>query len=189
MTSESVQPPSEIKIIITGTMGAGKTTAIAAVSDAPPVTTEADNRDRAAHSKAQTTVAMDYGEVQLAGGDRLRLYGTPGQGRFNFMWKILGKGALGVVILVDLSRSDPAADLRTYLADFSEIIREGTGVIGAGRPGTDAAEKIEGLHAVIGEMGLLLPVFEVDVRERSDVLLLLEALFSQIEMSADGSED
>lgn len=178
------QAPSEIKIIITGTMGSGKTTAIAAVSDKPPVSTEAANHDRAQHSKAQTTVAMDYGEVQLDGGDRLRLYGTPGQGRFNFMWQILGKGALGVVVLVDLSRPDPAADLKTYLKDFDDIIRASSGVVGAGRPGLDAHAKVGAMHEVLSELDHFMPIFQVDVRQRDDVLLLLDALFSQIEMSA-----
>ena len=84
--------PREIKILFTGSMGAGKTTAIASVSDVAPVQTEAVNSDLSQHSKTHTTVAMDYGEVQLAGGDRLRLYGTPGQRRFNVMWQILGRG-------------------------------------------------------------------------------------------------
>jgi uncharacterized protein len=174
----------EVKIIITGVMGAGKTTAIAAVSEVPSVQTEANNSDRAQHSKESTTVAMDYGEVQLEGGDRLRLYGTPGQGRFNFMWQILAKGALGVVVLVDMTRPDPAADLREYLKDFAEIIQQGSGVVGMSRSSENERVGSEHLSEVCAELGMMLPVFSVDVREREDVLMLLEALFSQIEMSA-----
>jgi hypothetical protein len=33
--------------------------------------------------------------------------GTPGQARFDFMWRILSEGALGVVVLVDNRRPDP----------------------------------------------------------------------------------
>lgn len=39
------------------------------------------------------------------------LYGTPGQERFEFMWPILLKGALGVVIVIDHSSDRAAADL------------------------------------------------------------------------------
>jgi uncharacterized protein len=172
----------EIKIIITGPMGAGKTTAIAAVSDVEPIKTEAVNNDLVGHAKAQTTVAMDYGEVRLADGDRLRLYGTPGQGRFNFMWDILAKGALGVIILLDLTRPDPKADIRTYLQDFAAVIRNSSAVIGVGR----AHEKTSSaaIAQVAAEMGFAIPVFRVDVRKRDDVLLLLETLFSQVEMAA-----
>ena len=176
--------PREIKILFTGSMGAGKTTAIASVSDVAPVQTEAVNSDLSQHNKTHTTVAMDYGEVQLAGGDRLRLYGTPGQRRFNVMWQILGRGALGVVILVDMTHPDPAADLREYLQDFSDIIRESAGVIGMGRTEpTDSVTSAE-LELVCAELGFTLPIFAVDVRLRENVLLLLEALFSQIEMAA-----
>ncbi len=39
----------EFKIVFTGPMGAGKTTAIAAISEIAPVKTEVDNTDQAAH--------------------------------------------------------------------------------------------------------------------------------------------
>jgi uncharacterized protein len=178
----------EIKIIITGVMGSGKTTAIASVSEVPTVTTEAHNSDLAQHSKLSTTVALDYGEVQLEGGDRLRLYGTPGQGRFNFMWQILAKGALGVVILVDMTRPDPLADLRQYAGDFADLIRQSSGVVGMSRASENDRISAKELAEATAPLGLALPIFTVDVRQRADVLMLLEALFSQIEMSEIASQ-
>jgi uncharacterized protein len=180
--------PREIKILITGPMGSGKTTALAAVSDIAPVKTEAANSDLAQNSKAQTTVALDYGEVQLEGGDRLRIYGTPGQKRFNVMWQILAKGALGVVILLDMTRPDPRADLRDYLKDFAEVIHNSSAVIGLSRMDqqTDQQTYLSSadIAQVCQDFGAILPVFAVDVRQRADVLLLMEALFSQIEMAS-----
>ena len=175
--------PREIKILITGPMGAGKTTAIASVSEVAPVRTEAVNSDLAQHAKTHTTVALDYGEVRLAGGDRLRLYGTPGQKRFNVMWQILAKGAFGVVILIDMTRPDPVADLVDYLQDFAEVIRNSSGVIGVGRSSENSQVTSTELYAALADLGVLLPIFAVDIRKREDVLLLLEALFSQIEMA------
>ena len=55
----------ELKIVITGPMGAGKTTAIRAISDSPPVSTEVGNHDKQTSAKDSTTVALDYGEVAL----------------------------------------------------------------------------------------------------------------------------
>lgn len=176
--------PREIKILITGPMGSGKTTALAAVSSVTPIKTEATNSDLAQHSKTHTTVALDYGEVALAGGERLRLYGTPGQRRFNVMWQILAKGALGVVILLDMTRPDPIGDLKDYFADFQSVIRESSCVIGIGRSQENAILSSADISAACIELGVTLPVFAVDVRRRDDVLLLLEALFSQIEMAA-----
>ena len=42
---------AEFKIIFTGPMGAGKTTAIAAVSEVVPVRTEVQNSDGMSHEK------------------------------------------------------------------------------------------------------------------------------------------
>ncbi len=171
---------SEYKLLFAGPMGAGKTTAIRSISEIPPVHTETPNLDTAQHSKAETTVGLDYGEVKLADGEVLRLYGLPGQGRFDFMWQILMRGALGVVLLVDNSRDQPVESLIPYLDCFDPLARASALVIGVGRLS-------EGRHGIADYADLLksrdlrLPVFAVDVRERRDVLLLLEALMQQIE--------
>lgn len=100
----------EYKLLITGTMGAGKTTAIRAISDIEPIVTDVVNHDKSV-DKERTTVGLDYGMLTLDSGDRIRLFGTPGQARFDFLWKILARKALGLVILIDNSRPDPRADL------------------------------------------------------------------------------
>ena len=58
------------KIIFSGTVGAGKSTAIAALSDIPPVATEAVATDETSQLKKTTTVAMDYGVLNLPDGVR-----------------------------------------------------------------------------------------------------------------------
>ncbi|MEZ5672763.1 MAG: ATP/GTP-binding protein [Thiotrichaceae bacterium] len=63
--------------------------------------------DQQSSRKETITVAMDYGELTSDDGQKLRIYGTPGQQRFDYMWKILIKGALGLIILVDNAGSDP----------------------------------------------------------------------------------
>ena len=82
-------------------MGAGKSAAIKVLSDIDVVSTEARNTDVESHTKYLTTVGIDYGEICLEDGIKIGLYGTPGQDRFNFMWSIVCKGALGTVILID----------------------------------------------------------------------------------------
>jgi uncharacterized protein len=179
----------EVKVLITGPMGAGKTTALASVSDGRALKTEATNSDLKQHQKSHTTVALDFCEIELSAGDRLRIYGTPGQRRFNAMWKILAKGSLGVVVLLDLTRPDPIADLREYLADFSEVVAESCAVIGAGRSEERPDLSVSMIADACAELGLMLPVFAVDVRQKADVLMLLEALFSQIEIAHALSEE
>src|SRR5579859_5421314 len=144
----------EFKLIFTGSMGAGKTTAIAAVSDVAPVRTEVTNSDRAAHDKATTTTGLDYGEVTLPGGQVLRLFGTPGQARFHFMWDILGKGALGVVVLVDNSRPDPLQDVRDYVQAFAGVIGTSRAVVGVGRLDQHPSPSLDDYHHALCELGV-----------------------------------
>ena len=85
------------KIIFTGPVGAGKTTAIASISDIEPIRTDEHASDMTQKRKSNTTVAMDYGMIRLGPKEKVHLYGTPGQERFDFMWDILTKGGIGLV--------------------------------------------------------------------------------------------
>jgi uncharacterized protein len=174
----------EYKLIFTGTMGAGKTTAITAISEIAPVSTDVQRSEAGSDTKVTTTAALDYGEVTLPRGDVLRLYGTPGQARFDFMWKILSEGALGVVVLVDNRRPDPLADLREYLTAFRDVVAGSRAVVGVGRCDTHPIPDLDAYHDVAAGMGLSAPIVSVDVRRREDVLLLLDILFNQIEAAA-----
>lgn len=169
----------EYKLVFTGTMGAGKTTAIAAISETPPVSTDVHNSDRSV-AKARTTVGFDFGQLTLESGDRVRLFGTPGQLRFDFMWRILVRDALGLIILVDNSRPDPLADFRTYLDGFAEQLQQIPCVVGIGRTETHRQPGVDDYARCVGERGLMLPVLPVDVRRRDDVLLMVQTLLAQI---------
>ncbi|NPA32763.1 MAG: ATP/GTP-binding protein [Aquificae bacterium] len=92
----------KIKIVIAGPFAAGKTEFIKTVSEIKPVTTERKiTHSKEKQKKDTTTVAMDFGKIKIDDKHELYLFGTPGQARFNFMWDILGEGALGVIVLVD----------------------------------------------------------------------------------------
>ncbi|MDO5686158.1 MAG: ATP/GTP-binding protein [Neisseria sp.] len=162
------------KILFVGPMGAGKTTAITCISDTPPISTEADNTDAAQSTKSTTTVAMDYGSIEL-GEDMLHLYGIPGQPRFSFMWPILAKGALGCIVLMDETRENPMKDLDSYLEAFDELIKKQAFVVGVGKTAKNgmALSKYTDYFA---KRGMTPPIFEVDVREKADVLMMLEIL-------------
>jgi len=86
-----------LKIVVSGPMGAGKSTLIRTLSETEIVDTEALASE--AIGKKLTTVAMDFGTLHL-GDQLLYLFGTPGQERFDFMWDVLADGALGMVLLV-----------------------------------------------------------------------------------------
>ncbi|MCK5716644.1 MAG: ATP/GTP-binding protein, partial [Thiomargarita sp.] len=94
------------KLIFTGPPGAGKTTAISVISDTPVITTEAKTSIRDSHhpDKDSITVGLDYGSIKLSKEEKIHLYGTPGQERFDFMWKIIKEGGLGLILLIDNAR-------------------------------------------------------------------------------------
>jgi signal recognition particle receptor subunit beta len=110
-----------VKIVIAGGFGVGKTTAVSAISEIVPLTTEAAITSVAAEidrtgkvpAKTTTTVALDFGCITIDDEVKLYLFGTPGQDRFSFMWHDLSHGALGALVIVDARRVDdcyPAVD-------------------------------------------------------------------------------
>lgn len=170
----------EYKILFTGTMGAGKTTAIAAISEVAPIVTDVANTDLSV-AKERTTVGLDYGLLTLDNGDRLRLFGTPGQQRFDFLWKILAKNALGLIILTDNSRPDPLADLTIFLDGFADSLATMPCAIGVGRLSSHPEPGLERYADLLEARGMVLPIVEVDVRRRDDVTLLIDTLLAQLE--------
>lgn len=170
----------EYKLLITGTMGAGKTTAIRSISDIDPIVTDVANHDSTV-DKARTTVGLDYGMLVLDNGDRIRLFGTPGQARFDFLWQILAKNALGLVILVDNSRPAPLEDMAMFLDGFASHLERLPCVIGVGRSETHLATTLDDYADALEARGMVFPILPVDVRERADVASLIDCLLGQIE--------
>lgn len=176
---------SELKFIITGTAGVGKTTAITALSDIPPVTTDAFTTDELAEVKETTTTAFDFGEILLDDNTTIRIYGTPGQERFRHMWEILAEGALGLVILVDHSRANPIDDLNVYLENFENLVKQTAVVVGVTRADPED-DDLEAYYLALEERNINCPVMIVDPRERDDMVDLMDSLISYLEY-ADAS--
>ena len=138
-------------------------------------------------SKEMTTVGLDYGELTLDNGDKLRLYGTQGQKRFDFMWTILSKGALGLVILIDNSQPDPLADLDMYLNGFKQLIDDTACVIAVGRTEAHPVPDLEQYASYLAARGILCPVLAADVRDAPQVVQLLELLLLQLEIKMENT--
>ena len=109
----------ENKIIFTGPVGVGKTTAIAALSDDPPVKTDARASDMTLVRKGHTTVAMDYGVIRLL--DNTRANPLKDLTFFLYAFKDLLKTAPLVVGVTKMDvRSLPGIDVyQKYLAQHN----------------------------------------------------------------------
>lgn len=96
-------PVPSIKILVSGPVGAGKTTFTRALSEVDALGTE--EVSSVMIGKETTTVALDFGSL-CVGDQNVMLFGTPGQERFDYMWEILCEGAAGLVLLVAGNRPE-----------------------------------------------------------------------------------
>jgi uncharacterized protein len=185
LRSNPAPPPVPVKIVISGGFGVGKTTAIGALSEIEPLTTEAamttaavgvDNPGQV-QQKTTTTVALDFGRVTIESSIVLYMFGTPGQDRFGYMWNDITEGALGGLVLVDTGR---IADCFVALDYFEQI----------GLPFVVAVNQFEGRRNLALEQVRAaanvdpdVPVVAVDARNRESmkrlVLTLLDMLLSR----------
>ena len=93
-------PQNYLKILVSGAYASGKTTFVKTVSEnilttEVPVSSLGEQR-----VKEYTTVAFDFGKVTID-GIPVYLFGTPGQTRLQFMWRVLSYGMHGYIFLVD----------------------------------------------------------------------------------------
>lgn len=177
---------AEHVILVSGPMGVGKTTSIRAVSDTRVVSTEAVNSDRETADKDTTTVALDYGEIIVSDEEKLRIYGLPGQRRFEFMWKILLGRAMGIIFLIDATAADPLNDLREQLDVFAPLLEKGSALIGVTRTDGASAPAIAEYTAIAATShpGRMIPVLPVDPRDGAQMRVALMSLVATIEMES-----
>ncbi|WP_084130141.1 ATP/GTP-binding protein [Demequina sp. NBRC 110055] len=163
------------KILVAGPFGAGKTTFVATAAD-DPLTSERAVSDDTARLKEQTTVAMDHGTVRLATDSGTRrtvtLFGAPGQERFSFMWPLLAQGMGAYVLLVDASRLQALAQLKSVVRRFAEFAPSVPYLVAANR--WDSAQMdAEELARFVGVPGAA--VVACDPRVPEDVNRVLAA--------------
>ncbi len=158
--------------MITGSVGAGKTTAIFSISDVDPITTESPPTDDVKKLKSSTTTSMDYGSFTKF-GSKVHVYGTPGQKRFSFMSEVLTKGAGGLIILISNNQDDPVDELEYYLDNNKDFLTKNPAVIGITHM-DESTKNISIYTDYIKKKQLNWPIIPIDARNADDVLGLID---------------
>lgn len=175
----------KIKIVIAGPFAAGKTQFINTVSEIKTVQTERKTQTAGEKGvKDYTTVAMDFGKIRIDDEHELYLFGTPGQSRFDFMWEILGEGALGIIILVDSTDPSTFHEARRIINFFNSRFPVPM-VVGANKqdlPNAWSPEDVATALDISEEEGIpVLPVSAIDKESVKRVLLaLLEIIKAEL---------
>lgn len=166
------------KLVFVGGMGAGKTTAVRAISDIEPVSTEMPLSENAQADKFETTVALDYSSIELDDGELLHVYGVPGQRWLDFMWPMVSEGALGVIVLVSAGSQYPLETTIELLQEFSRIAPQASLAVGITRMDQHGEVLVPQFRQALFAAGFRLPVMRVDARDADQVTFLVRSLLS-----------
>jgi hypothetical protein len=108
------QANKPIKVVLLGRPGSGKTTMVQSAQSRDIVSSEVKATDEVGLVKTQTTIGLDYCECNVGGGKTIRLFGTPGQGRYSHLQMQTVRSADICIILVDLSSKAPFSEFNYY---------------------------------------------------------------------------
>jgi signal recognition particle receptor subunit beta len=167
-----------VKVVVTGPFAAGKSTFVRGVTETEYVGTETGVSDETAALKSFTTVSLDFGALDVpdpAGTGRVRvaLFGTPGQQRFSFLWRILSEGMRVFVVLVDASRQHSRDQAREILTTFRAMAPDAPFVVAVNR--WDESDDVDRMVLSLGLATSDVPrLVRADLRDHGTGIALLQ---------------
>jgi uncharacterized protein len=161
-----------LKIVVTGPVGAGKSTFIRTISEIEVVDTDRAATDETAKLKSKTTVAMDFGRITLGDNMWVHIYGTPGQERFDFMWDMLIQGASGYILLVPAHRPEDMRAARSIMS-FMNQRTDVPMIVGVTHTDSPNAWNIEDIELVLSQSSAVIPVNPNDSQSVAESMLTL----------------
>lgn len=166
-----------MRLVVTGPVGAGKSTFIRSVSEIETVDTDRRATDETAQLKHKTTVAFDFGRLQFGSDMAMHLYGTPGQARFDFMWDILIDKAHAYIMLVAAHRPHEFRYARRVL-NFMQQRSQAPMILGLTHMDMPDAWSADNIVLALGYVQGRQPppVIVVDANDRSSVVQAVIAL-------------
>lgn len=175
----TIKATSEIRLVIVGSVGSGKTTSIKTVSQLPMISCEAKATEQEVlHRKATTTVGVEYGALFIR-KTKLHIYGTPGQKRFDFIAPVLCKGAAGMIVMIDNGCNDPLRELNYFLNFHGPYLKKNPGIIAVTHyDDINTKTSLIDYHCHVREHGLDCAVMRLDARKEDQVKkVILKLLF------------
>jgi small GTP-binding protein len=164
------------KIVVTGPYNAGKTTLVKTICS------EALTTDRRVLSdelvKPYTTVALDFGLARI-GNHMVRLFGTPGQSRFHFMWRTLSIGMDGYLFMVDSSDPLSLNDALHMYMFFRSMHPHTVHVIAANKYDRENKLSLDAIRHAL-KVPETVPIYPTIAYDRDSVVNVLEALINLI---------
>ena len=177
-----------LRIVVTGTVGAGKTSFIQTISEIEVVNTDRRATDETAQLKRDTTVAFDFGRLTISPDQAMHLYGTPGQSRFDFMRDILIHKAHAYILLVNAHRPQDFRDVRRILNFMNQRVQIPI-VVGLTHMDYPDAWTSDDIILALGlfDTTRQIPLVQVNATDRTSVSNALIALIHQWTCSGLGS--
>lgn len=168
---------TEHVILVVGPEGAGKSTAIA--------TLFGGDTERAAGSEGAAS-AVDFGQLELAPGEIVRLYGVPTRKSYDYMWQILKRRALGVVVLISDVEASPVAELLATVDEYADVQARGGMIVGITHAETPAVPHETVYQEALAKRfpNVLVPVLTLDPRDREQLVTMLSVLAASIDSRA-----
>ena len=162
------------QVVFVGPRGVGKTTALRAISDIPVVSTEVASSEigqLGMTDKSTTTVGFDYGEWAFSDGDRVGLFGVPGQERFHAMWDAVLPQSSAVVLWLFGDRANALADCRFWLEALAARNAVARLAVALTRLPDDVPDRVLApFRELIARYHPLAPLITADPRDQTSVV-------------------
>ena len=165
------------RIVFAGPDEASATCAIATISDTSV------KRDICKVDAVDTAlrVQLDHGVLRVERAGEIQLYATPPDAPVDTVAEFAQTGGMGLVVLLDNKRPYPLRDMHFYLHSFKAFIEATSVAIGLSNLNTYDTYSVDDYHVELNTLDLQVPVFEADVTDKHDVVLLVEALLLSTE--------
>ncbi len=166
----------ERKVLLFGSVGAGKTTAVKTLCDSFVIDDSIES------------ITLDSGKLNISNSGNVTFYALVSLDYPKPVWQLLEREIMGSILLIDNRRKEPLRDLEIFLSKLSSHctsrIAAGQLVVGVTHFDRSTTPAISDFHSFIDNFDLLpdknLPIFSVDTRSFRDMSMLLQSLlFSQ----------